>query len=115
MMARTWDIHGLVYYLSASIHGQDGGIGSGRHENLNISPWNAIIRSVSQLQVKGIHLLAACNQSFGDGNSIMFWDESWCGDRPLKVLFSRVYAFDREKLCTVAQRINSIDWNNAFR
>ncbi|PWA66546.1 reverse transcriptase domain, Reverse transcriptase zinc-binding domain protein [Artemisia annua] len=79
------------------------------------SPWNVIVHWVSQLQLKGIDLLASCNRSLGDGKSIVFWEESWCGDRPLKELFPRVYALDRDKRCTVVQRVNIIDWNNVLR
>ena len=97
------------------IHGQHGGIGTGRIAKSNASPWNVIVRSVSQLQLKGIDLLASCNRSLGDGKSVVFWEEYWCGDRPLKELFPRVYALDRDKRCTVAQRVNIIDWNNVLR
>ncbi|GJR15589.1 RNA-directed DNA polymerase, eukaryota, reverse transcriptase zinc-binding domain protein [Tanacetum coccineum] len=71
--------------------------------------------SVSQLNAKGIDLFSACNRSLGNGNSIRFWDESWCGDRPLKDLFPSVYALDRDKRCMVAQRINTSDWSNVLR
>ncbi|PWA38397.1 RNA-directed DNA polymerase, eukaryota [Artemisia annua] len=30
-------------------------------------------------------------------------------------MFPRVYALDRDKRCTVAQRVNIIDWNNVLR
>ncbi|PWA41601.1 RNA-directed DNA polymerase, eukaryota, Reverse transcriptase zinc-binding domain protein [Artemisia annua] len=82
------------------IHGQHGGIGTERLAKSNASPWNVIVRSVSQLQLEGIDLLSSCNRSLGDGKSIVFWEESWCGDRPLKELFPRVYALDRDKRCT---------------
>nr|GEY62122.1 putative RNA-directed DNA polymerase, eukaryota, reverse transcriptase zinc-binding domain protein [Tanacetum cinerariifolium] len=93
------------------IHGHDGGIGSGRAGKLSYSPWNSIIRTVSHLQEKGIDLLALCGGSLGDGNSISYWGDKWCGTRPLKDSFPRVYALDDNKLCTVAQRINIEDWS----
>ncbi|GKD91750.1 RNA-directed DNA polymerase, eukaryota, reverse transcriptase zinc-binding domain protein [Tanacetum coccineum] len=74
-----------------------------------------MLRSVSQLQAKGIDLFALCGRSIGDGSSISFWDDSWCGGRPLKDKFPRVYAFDGNKLCTVAQRINVEDWSSVLR
>ncbi|PWA55887.1 Cyanidin-3-O-glucoside 2-O-glucuronosyltransferase [Artemisia annua] len=36
-------------------------------------------------------------------------------DSPLKVLFPRVYALDRNKQCAVAQRLNCSDWSVDFR
>ncbi|GJR98227.1 RNA-directed DNA polymerase, eukaryota, reverse transcriptase zinc-binding domain protein [Tanacetum coccineum] len=97
------------------IHGHDGGIGSGRVGKLSHSPWNSIIRTVSHLQAKGIDLLALCGRSLGDGNSISYWGDKWCGTRPLKDSFPRVYALDDNKLCTVAQRINIEDWSFVLR
>ncbi|GKE20145.1 RNA-directed DNA polymerase, eukaryota, reverse transcriptase zinc-binding domain protein, partial [Tanacetum coccineum] len=79
------------------IHEIDGGIGRGRLVKSSQSPWNAIVRSVHHLQSKGIHLLSACYRSVGDGNNIIFWDETLCGDRPLKEWFHRVYALDGNK------------------
>ncbi|PWA97872.1 hypothetical protein CTI12_AA025390 [Artemisia annua] len=38
-----------------------------------------------------------------------------CGDSPLKVLFPRVYALDRNKQCAVAQCLNCSDWSIDFR
>ncbi|GKC81792.1 hypothetical protein Tco_1137509, partial [Tanacetum coccineum] len=97
------------------IHGHDGGIGCGRIVRSTHSPWKAIMHSVSHRRSKGIDLLYECNRSVGDGNSIRFWEETWCGDGLLKVLFPCVYALDGNKLCMVAQRINIVDWNNVLR
>ncbi|GKA00908.1 RNA-directed DNA polymerase, eukaryota, reverse transcriptase zinc-binding domain protein [Tanacetum coccineum] len=98
-----------------AIHGQDGCIGSGRRVTWQQSPWIAILKSVSNLNDKGVDLLAACNRSIGDGTTIRFWDEIWCGDRPLKASFPRIYALDSDKTCMVAQRINISDWNIVLR
>ncbi|GJY22029.1 RNA-directed DNA polymerase, eukaryota, reverse transcriptase zinc-binding domain protein [Tanacetum coccineum] len=73
------------------------------------------MHSVSHRQSKGIDLLYECNRSVGDGNSFRFWEETWCRDGPLKVLFPCVYALDGNKLCMVAQRINNVDWSNVLR
>ncbi|GJW29619.1 hypothetical protein Tco_0046494 [Tanacetum coccineum] len=97
------------------IHGIDGGIGRGRLFKSSKSPWNAILRSVQHLQLKGIDLLSACYRSIGDGKCTKFWDETWCGDRPLKDLFPRVYALEGNKECTVAQHLNPLDWSTVLR
>nr|GEV52053.1 hypothetical protein [Tanacetum cinerariifolium] len=97
------------------IHGSDGAICHGRLDKSSQSLWNVILRSVHKLQSRGIDLLAACYRSVGDGKKIQFWDEKLCGDHILKDLFPRVYALDGNKQCTVAQRINSLDWNSVLR
>ncbi|PWA52105.1 RNA-directed DNA polymerase, eukaryota, Reverse transcriptase zinc-binding domain protein [Artemisia annua] len=67
------------------------------------------------LQRKGVNLLATCKRSLGDGMNISFWDETWCGESPLKVLFPRVYAFEGDKKSKFAHRINISDWNMVLR
>ncbi|PWA72941.1 RNA-directed DNA polymerase, eukaryota, Reverse transcriptase zinc-binding domain protein [Artemisia annua] len=54
-------------------------------------------------------------RSLGDGMNISFWDETWCGESPLKVLFPRVYALEGDKKSKVAHRINISDWNMVLR
>ena len=97
------------------IHGQDGGIGFSRRSNSKHSPWNAILKAISNLNNKGIDLLFACSRSVGNGKSIRFWDEIWFGDRPLKDLFPRIYALDKDKRCMVDHRINISAWNIVLR
>ncbi|GJY07164.1 RNA-directed DNA polymerase, eukaryota, reverse transcriptase zinc-binding domain protein, partial [Tanacetum coccineum] len=79
------------------IHGQDGGIGCNRRSNSYQSTWIAILKAVSNLNDKGIDLLSACTRSVGNGKSIQFWDDSWCGDKPLKDVFPRIFALDNDK------------------
>ncbi|GKC08007.1 hypothetical protein Tco_0999617 [Tanacetum coccineum] len=68
-----------------------------------------------ELQSKGVNLLASCKRSLGDGMNISFWDETWCGDSPLNVLFPRVYALEGDKKCKVTHRINVSNWNMVLR
>ncbi|GJT03372.1 hypothetical protein Tco_0824541 [Tanacetum coccineum] len=97
------------------IHGTDGGIGTSRAGNSTHSPWNCIVQSASKLQAKGIDLLALCSRSVGDGHSISFWNERWCGGRTFKEMFPHVYTLEVNKSCTVAQRINIKDWPSVLR
>ncbi|GJW82405.1 RNA-directed DNA polymerase, eukaryota, reverse transcriptase zinc-binding domain protein [Tanacetum coccineum] len=90
-------------------------IESGRVGKLSHSPWNSVIHMVYHLQAKDIELLALCGRSLGDGNSISYWGDKWCGTRPLKDSFPRVYALDDNKLCMVAQCINIEDWSFVLR
>ncbi|GJW56280.1 putative RNA-directed DNA polymerase, eukaryota, reverse transcriptase zinc-binding domain protein, partial [Tanacetum coccineum] len=97
------------------IHGQDGGIGCNRRSNSYQSTWIAILKAVSNLNDKGIDLLSACTRSVGNGKSIRFWDDSWCGDKPLKDVFPRIFALDNDKRCIVDHRINNSTWSTALR
>nr|GEV98238.1 RNA-directed DNA polymerase, eukaryota, reverse transcriptase zinc-binding domain protein [Tanacetum cinerariifolium] len=51
----------------------------------------------------------------GDGSLISLWDDYWCGDRPLRLHFPRVYALDDAKSCTITERWRFLDWFSAFR
>ncbi|GJT83183.1 putative RNA-directed DNA polymerase, eukaryota, reverse transcriptase zinc-binding domain protein [Tanacetum coccineum] len=41
----------------------------------------------SRIKQKGIDLLSYCIRKVGDGASTKFWEDIWCGDQALKVLF----------------------------
>ncbi|GKE30007.1 RNA-directed DNA polymerase, eukaryota, reverse transcriptase zinc-binding domain protein [Tanacetum coccineum] len=71
--------------------------------------------ATKHLTEKGIDLLSLCKRKVGDGSSISFWDDDWCGDRPLKLQFPRVYALDDVKSCTVVERLRLLDWFSVFR
>ncbi|GJZ10438.1 RNA-directed DNA polymerase, eukaryota, reverse transcriptase zinc-binding domain protein [Tanacetum coccineum] len=98
-----------------NIHGADGDIGFSRPGYSSYSPWTSIVHSISKLQAKGIDLLALCSRSVGNGLSIRFWNETWCGVRPFKDLFPRIYALEENKSCTVAQRLIIDDWSSVLR
>nr|GEY66539.1 RNA-directed DNA polymerase, eukaryota, reverse transcriptase zinc-binding domain protein [Tanacetum cinerariifolium] len=73
------------------------------------------IKVTKHLTEKSINLLSLCKRKVGDGSSISFWDDDWCGDRPLKLQFPRVYALDDAKSCTVVERLRLLDWFLVFR
>ncbi|PWA84554.1 RNA-directed DNA polymerase, eukaryota, Reverse transcriptase zinc-binding domain protein [Artemisia annua] len=77
--------------------------------------WCGILSMVNSLKSKGIDLLSLCSQKLGNGFSIRFWDDVWCGNLPLKVLFPRVHLLDIDKGCKVANRISTNDWNSFLR
>ncbi|GJX62887.1 RNA-directed DNA polymerase, eukaryota, reverse transcriptase zinc-binding domain protein [Tanacetum coccineum] len=97
------------------IHGQEGGLGSGRVLKYSHSPWSSMINLVAQLKDKGIDLLGFCKRSVGNGNTTKFWIDSWCGDRPLRDIYPRIYVLDQNKDCLVAQRYDVQDWSNVLR
>lgn len=55
----------------------------------------------------------------GDGKSVLFWEDVWCGDQPLKVDFSRLFKLAKAKNSLVFEvaRNNSfveVQWDNVF-
>ena len=98
-----------------NIYGINGGIGEASSRCYASSLWIAILKATKQLAEKGVDLLSMCKRMVGDGSSISFWDDDWCGDRPLKLLFPRVYALDYAKSCTIAERLRLLDWFSIFR
>ncbi|GJR52235.1 RNA-directed DNA polymerase, eukaryota, reverse transcriptase zinc-binding domain protein [Tanacetum coccineum] len=51
----------------------------------------------------------------GNGNDSRFWDDIWCGEQPLKVVFPRIYLLDTDKSCKIASRVCLHDWNSVLR
>ncbi|GJX58573.1 RNA-directed DNA polymerase, eukaryota [Tanacetum coccineum] len=99
--------NGLWVNVVKEIHGTEGGIGSRRSGyKTAYSPWYCLLNSIYQLQAKGIDLLALCSRSVGDGQSINFWDECWCGGSSLKEKFPRVYALDLNKHCKAIRDVS---------
>ena len=43
-----------------------------------------------------------CSFEVGDGSSIFFWHDRWCGEVPLKVLFPRLFVLAVDKNAPVA-------------
>ncbi|GJZ46363.1 RNA-directed DNA polymerase, eukaryota, reverse transcriptase zinc-binding domain protein [Tanacetum coccineum] len=54
----------------------------------------------------GIDLLSYCVRKIGNGALTRFWEDVWCGDKPLKTLFPRIYQLDLNKLCPVKNRLH---------
>ncbi|GJX51872.1 RNA-directed DNA polymerase, eukaryota, reverse transcriptase zinc-binding domain protein [Tanacetum coccineum] len=97
------------------IHGLHGGISDPSSYSSCLSPWSGILSSVKSLKKKGIDLLFLCSRKLGNGDSIRFWDDVWCGSQPLKVQFPRVYMLDNDKSCCVANRLGLHDRSSIFR
>ncbi|GKA45251.1 RNA-directed DNA polymerase, eukaryota, reverse transcriptase zinc-binding domain protein [Tanacetum coccineum] len=98
-----------------SIHGLHGGIHDSHRHSSNISTWSAILSSVRKLKQKGIDLLSFCTRKIGNGVSTRFWDDSWCGNQPLKLDFPRIYMLDSDRDCSIATRLPILDSCSALR
>nr|GEU42904.1 retrotransposon protein, putative, Ty1-copia subclass [Tanacetum cinerariifolium] len=105
---------GSIFGLNA-IHGHNGGIHADPRHSSSHGTWCGILSMVNSLKSKGIDLLSLCTRKLGNGSSIRFWDDAWCGNRPLKVLFPRVHLLDIDKGCQVVDQISSNDWNSFLR
>ncbi|KAL4283695.1 hypothetical protein GQ457_16G028320 [Hibiscus cannabinus] len=73
--------------------------------------------------VEALHLLLKRVEELewieGDGHSVLFWEELWCGEAPLRVSFPRLYGLVKEKGLTVATVFgngdsSNIDWDFVF-
>nr|GEX75577.1 RNA-directed DNA polymerase, eukaryota, reverse transcriptase zinc-binding domain protein [Tanacetum cinerariifolium] len=98
-----------------NIYGNSGRIGEASFPISTSSPCIAILKATKHLTGKGIDLLSLCKRKVGDGSSIFFWDDDCCGDRTLKLQFSRVYALDDAKSCSVVERLRLLDSFSVFR
>ncbi|GKC96748.1 RNA-directed DNA polymerase, eukaryota, reverse transcriptase zinc-binding domain protein [Tanacetum coccineum] len=96
-----------------SIHGLHGGIHDVRSSNT--STWSTILSSVRRLKQKGIDLLSFCTRKIGNGVYTRFWEDSWCGNQPLKLAFPRIYMLDYDRDCSIATRLSIIDSCSALR
>nr|GEX45148.1 RNA-directed DNA polymerase, eukaryota [Tanacetum cinerariifolium] len=92
-----------------AIHGYNVGIHADSRHSSNQGTCCGILSMVNSLKSKGIDLLSLCTRKLGNGSAIRFWDDAWCGNHPLKVLFPRVYLLDIDKGFTVASVRHMID------
>ncbi|WVZ92292.1 LOW QUALITY PROTEIN: hypothetical protein U9M48_038369, partial [Paspalum notatum var. saurae] len=53
--------------------------------------------------------------SIGDGTQFRFWEDAWCGNRPLKFLYPSLFKTVRKKGATMADVMRSIPLNISFR
>jgi hypothetical protein len=55
----------------------------------------------------------------GDGTKIRFWEDVWCGDRPLKVAFPGLFIIASFKEASIADNVERsngvIQWNIQFK
>ncbi|GKA62857.1 RNA-directed DNA polymerase, eukaryota, reverse transcriptase zinc-binding domain protein [Tanacetum coccineum] len=98
-----------------SIHGPGGGINSDTNTSLKRSPWGSILSSINSLKSKGIDLFSYCTRKISNGLDSSFWSNLWCGNRPLKVMFPRIFLFETDKQCSIASRVGLIDWSSVLR
>nr|GEY62656.1 RNA-directed DNA polymerase, eukaryota, reverse transcriptase zinc-binding domain protein [Tanacetum cinerariifolium] len=89
-----------------------GGINEDRTHHTTLG---AILSSVKRLKLKGIDLFSLCKRKLGNGSLTNFWDDTWCGNSPLKHQFPRIHMLDSDKGCKVLNRLHVSDWSAFLR
>ncbi|WVZ53335.1 LOW QUALITY PROTEIN: hypothetical protein U9M48_004295 [Paspalum notatum var. saurae] len=53
--------------------------------------------------------------AIGDGTQVRFWEDTWCGNQPLKLQYPSLFNIVRKKGATVADVMSSVPLNISFR
>ncbi|PWA54036.1 RNA-directed DNA polymerase, eukaryota, Reverse transcriptase zinc-binding domain protein [Artemisia annua] len=105
----------LWVHVIKGIYGRTGGIFDTCIHSSSLSPWRGILSMVKSIKLKGVDLLSLCRRKLGNGETVLFWDDCWCGDQSLKSKFPRIYLLDNDKGCNVANRLSLPDWGSVLR
>nr|GEU92855.1 hypothetical protein [Tanacetum cinerariifolium] len=100
-----------------SIYGQSGGVYNEPSHRPKHSTWASIVSLVHRLKDKGIDLLSFCSKQIDNGESTRFWEDIWVGNAPLRIQFPRIYNWESERNCLIANRIPFplSNWSSARR
>nr|GEY36777.1 RNA-directed DNA polymerase, eukaryota, reverse transcriptase zinc-binding domain protein [Tanacetum cinerariifolium] len=105
----------LWIHVIKGIYGRTCGISGSRVHGSSQIPWRGILSMVKSIKLKGVDLFSLCHCKLGNGETISFWDDFWCGDQSLKSKFPRIYSLDNDKGCNVASRLSLPDWGSVLR
>ncbi|GJY03288.1 RNA-directed DNA polymerase, eukaryota, reverse transcriptase zinc-binding domain protein [Tanacetum coccineum] len=107
----------LWAHVIRSIYGHHGGIFLANNSRHKQTTWGYILSSVSRLKDNGIDLLSLCSRKLGNGKSTCFWEDTWCGNIPLKLQFPRIYNLETDRNCLIANRVPLLhsDWSTVLR
>ncbi|GJT52906.1 hypothetical protein Tco_0987960 [Tanacetum coccineum] len=97
------------------IHGLDGCVNSASNSSLKRNTWGAILYSINNLKQKGIDHISFCSHKVGNGIYSRFWSDIWCGERPLKATFPRIYLIDSDKNWNIGSRVCLNDSSSVLR
>nr|GEZ86391.1 RNA-directed DNA polymerase, eukaryota, reverse transcriptase zinc-binding domain protein [Tanacetum cinerariifolium] len=98
-----------------NIYGSHGGINDTSTLRFSHSTWGGILSFIKRIKQKCNDLFSYCVRKIGDGASTRFWEDTWCGDQPLKTLFPRIYLLEPDKHCFVKYRFPFQDLSSALR
>ncbi|KAK9048994.1 hypothetical protein SSX86_032039 [Deinandra increscens subsp. villosa] len=71
--------------------------------------WKPILTTILKLPEEGVNFAELANGVAGMGNSIKFWQDSWLTIGALKDLYPALYRIEKNKSCTVAERVKSLN------
>ncbi|XP_071740106.1 uncharacterized protein [Rutidosis leptorrhynchoides] len=71
--------------------------------------WKEIIKAGKMADDTGASFSSSFSKKLGNGNTILFWDEIWCGSERLGDTFHRLYMLESNKDATVADRIINVN------
>ncbi|PWA41150.1 DNA-binding WRKY [Artemisia annua] len=100
-----------------AIHGQlDGGA-------VKKGTWANITKLDEELQQLNIPFKSFFSRKIGKGDSVFFWTNEWIGDLNLANMFSRLYALEIDKDCSLSERLIRVgetftwswNWRRALR
>nr|GEZ23418.1 RNA-directed DNA polymerase, eukaryota, reverse transcriptase zinc-binding domain protein [Tanacetum cinerariifolium] len=74
-----------------NLYGAHGGIMEDSISSSCHSSWSGILTAIKRLKLRGIDLLSFCDRKIENGVSCRFWEDTWCGYRPFKTKFPRIY------------------------
>ncbi|GJU82243.1 RNA-directed DNA polymerase, eukaryota, reverse transcriptase zinc-binding domain protein [Tanacetum coccineum] len=97
-----------------AIHGGDGNIGVVSNNGTK-SVWMNIVSEINVLSKKGINLMEFLRIKLGNGESTLFWEDSWCEGGRLKDRFPRAYALESCKDVTVGNKLVQPNLSFSFR
>ena len=63
----------------------------------------------------GIDVANYIKKKLGNGADTFFWEDIWCGDKPFKILFPRMYALEVCKNVDVASKLMQSSLDFSFR
>nr|GEV44381.1 RNA-directed DNA polymerase, eukaryota, reverse transcriptase zinc-binding domain protein [Tanacetum cinerariifolium] len=79
------------------------------------SCWLNILHEVNVLSIKGIDLKKFMRFKVGNGENIMFWEDTWNEGGKFKCRFPRMYALESCKSITVGRKLAQSSLINSFR
>ncbi|XP_071699997.1 uncharacterized protein [Rutidosis leptorrhynchoides] len=104
------ETYALWVKVITSLYGREGGISlSNRRHNSCNSTWNIIVRTTVEIDGLGVNFSNYFARSVGNGDSIQFRNDIWCGDIRLKDKFKRLYLLAEAKDITVKEIFNNSD------
>ncbi|KAL9671726.1 hypothetical protein QQ045_009297 [Rhodiola kirilowii] len=66
-------------------------------------PWKDILRVVKGSSEVGLAFREGLQVKLGNGSKLRFWDDTWLGDRPLKVTYDKLWSLASNKKAKVKE------------